>query len=534
MTRRPAFRSELCSAAALLLLFLVTACSSSAPAAPATTAVPLATATAIPTVVPSPPPSPTTPFTPTTAPTLPPTTTPTPPPPVPLTLVVPETLFAAAQAAVNTAEGETLNMGYRWQVRTTGTGDAHLQQDAQGLAIGRLPVALAVPFTSRWEAVSLAEAEAILAGGHELVAARPWNELARGQKALRIDGRGPADPDYPLQQTWSLVAGPELGDVAAALQPHLQEAWPRPPVHLLAVGDIMLDRSLGAALERGDLAYPFAAVAPALRGADLTVGNVESALGDTGEPQAKRYPFRAPPAAAAALSMAGFDVVSLANNHALDYGPEALLQALNLLATEGVQTVGAGPNHAAAHSAAVLHRQGLDIAFLSYVHVPVEAVSGFDTASWTAGPSSPGLAWAEPQQIKADVSALRDQVDLVIVLLHSGYEYQAAPSDPQRAAAYAAIDGGADLVIGHHAHILQGIEWYKDGVIAYGTANFAFEIDGDPETALFHFWLDENGVRELAVEPALVQFGGQPRLAEPWLAPAIRERIYALTDLLNP
>jgi poly-gamma-glutamate synthesis protein (capsule biosynthesis protein) len=173
------------------------------------------------------------------------------------------------------------------------------------------------------------------------------------------------------------------------------------------------------------------------------------------------------------------------------------------------------------------------IAFLSYVNVPVEASSGFDTAVWTATENSPGLAWADPQQIQADLAGLSEDIDVVIVLLHSGIEYQAAPGEAQQAAAYAAVDAGADLVVGHHTHILQGIERYGEGVILYGTGNFAFDIDGDAATAMFHIWVDENGVREITLEPVLISWGGQPRVAEPWLAPGIRRRIYALTDLLN-
>ncbi len=102
------------------------------------------------------------------------------------------------------------------------------------------------------------------------------------------------------------------------------------------------------------------------------------------------------------------------------------------------------------------------------------------------------------------------------------------------AAAHAAIDAGADVVMGHHAHILQGIEFYRDGVIVYGLGNFAFEIDGPPETAVLNVWLDADGVRELELIPAVIQFGGQPRLAESWEAGPIRQRVYYLTTLLNP
>jgi poly-gamma-glutamate synthesis protein (capsule biosynthesis protein) len=358
--------------------------------------------------------------------------------------------------------------------------------------------------------------------------------MPRGHKALRIDGRSPLDDDYPWQETWSLQAAPGYEEAANELLPWLQAASANSLVHLIAVGDIMLDRSLGDTLQRGDLAYPFAAVSEKLQEADITLGNVESALGDIGQPEAKRYPFRAPPEAAESLAVAGFDIVSLANNHAMDFGPASLLQAITLLQEQGVEPIGAGANTQEAHEPAIIEINGLKLAFLAYVHVPVEASTGFDTASWTATSNDPGLAWANPEEIKEDVNAIRDSVDLVTVVLHSGFEYVAAPSEPQTTAARAAVDAGADLVIGHHAHILQGIEYYGDGVIVYGTGNFAFEIDGPPETALFDIWLDKDGVRQIEIRPVIIQFGGQPRLAESWEAPAIRNRVYYLTNLLNP
>jgi gamma-polyglutamate biosynthesis protein CapA len=144
------------------------------------------------------------------------------------------------------------------------------------------------------------------------------------------------------------------------------------------------------------------------------------------------------------------------------------------------------------------------------------------------------MAWGDPELIAEDVTAVRPSVDLVVVILHSGLEYIEEPSPPQVAASRAAIDAGADLVVGHHAHLLQGIEFYNGKVIAYGLGNFAFEIDGAPETALLNVWLDRNGVRQLEIVPAIIRFGGQPRLAHDWEAPPIRENVYRLTRLLNP
>jgi poly-gamma-glutamate synthesis protein (capsule biosynthesis protein) len=362
----------------------------------------------------------------------------------------------------------------------------------------------------------------------------PWAEILPDQKALRVNGRHPTDPDYPYQQSWSLLATAGYETAADQLTTHLSANWPPDPVvYLVAVGDIMLDRSLGGALKSNNLEYPFLGVAEQLRSADITIGNVESSLGDIGEPVTKTYTFRAPPQAAPALALAGFDVVSLANNHGMDYGPETLLQGIQLLREAGVQPVGAGANLAEARTAVIREVNGLRLAFLGYLDVPVEAIGTFDTESWTATDDAPGLAWARPEWITEDITAVRTQADLVIVILHSGYEYIEEPSLEQVAAAEAAIAAGADLVIGHHAHILQGIKFADTGVIAYGLGNFAFVIDGPPETAILNVWLDADGVRQLEIIPAIIRTGGQPRLAEPGEAFPIRQRVYQLTNLLN-
>jgi poly-gamma-glutamate synthesis protein (capsule biosynthesis protein) len=425
------------------------------------------------------------------------------------------------------------NNAFVLQLADRDEADLLIVREAGDFVIDRQPLVLAVPFTSPKQTISMEEALLIVDEGHEEIAVMTWSEMPREMRALRVDGIFAGDEAYPLQETWTLQAAAGYEQAAIELLPTLQAWLADPLVHLTAVGDIMLDRSLGTALSQGQLDYPFVGTAEQLRRADITIGNVESALGDIGKAESKRYPFRAPPEAAESLAHAGFDVVSLANNHAGDYGDAALEQALELLAAQGIAAIGAGRNAQEAHAPFISKIKDLKIAFLAYVHVPIEASTGFDTKSWTATHDSPGVAWAEPVAIRRDVQVIKDAVDLIIVLLHSGYEYQEAPSEPQTAAARAAIDAGANLVIGHHAHILQGIEFYGDGVIVYGTGNFAFEIDGPPETALFDIWLDGNGVRQIDLHPAIIQFGGQPRLAESWEAPAIRNRVYQLTKLLN-
>ncbi len=485
-----------------------------------------------PTNTPAPTPTKPTPNTPTPLPT----NTPTPKPL--LTLAAPPEWVEAGKTAVTHIQHN------QWQWRiipagdtavqlTNGTAQLAIVPGSDGPVIYQEPLAAAVPFSANWEAITLAQAQEIQANGHTLAQILPWRELTPDLKALRIDGRYPTDPDYPLQNSWSLAAAPGWETAAAELAPLLQDSLHENLVHVTAVGDLMLARDLGVILERGNLAFPFAPTSHLLQAADLTIGNMESALGTIGQPVQKSYPFEAPPAAAEALALAGFDIISLANNHAMDYGPEALLQGLDLLHGQNLATIGAGANAGTAYQPYFVEVNGLKLAFLGYVNVPVEGTTNFDVQTWTAAPDAPGLAWGEPAQIFEDVTAVSPQADLTIVILHSGWEYIEEPSEAQMAAAHAAIDGGADLVIGHHAHILQGIEFYNEGVIVYGLGNFAFDIDGPPETAVLNVWLNKNGVHQLELIPAIIQETGQPRPADTEEAAPILERVHFLTMLLN-
>lgn len=312
-----------------------------------------------------------------------------------------------------------------------------------------------------------------------------------------------------------------------------------PEVRLVAVGDLMLARSIGAALWRNPANTPFAAVAAQLRAADVTVGNLECALGTTGAPAPKAYTFQGPPAGVGALAGAGFDLLSLANNHSLDYGAEALAETMALLDGAGIAHTGAGPAEAEAHRPARLVVNGLTLAFLAYVNVPVEG-AGYDIAAWTAVGDGPGVAWAEPGRIAADVAAARAEADLVIVLLHSGDEESERPNDVQRANARAAVDAGAALVLGHHPHVLQGVESYNGGLIVYSLGNFVFDgfdtlgiIDPGVQSALLTVTLTRAGVASFAWTPVrLVE--GRPEPPGAWLAGVILGRLERLSAELAP
>ena len=432
---------------------------------------------------------------------------------------------------------DSLNAGesnYHWELaQDSASANLIISTDPGDYPAGYRPLVLTVPITAEWDQLSLEEANALLLTGHPIIEVHDILELTPKNKAIKIDGFGPFDPNYPLLQKWSIIHEEGVENAAEELSVLLlQNPLPDPFVHLAAVGDIMLDRSLGNAIRNGNPGFPFEFVKDELGSADVTIGNLESSIGGFGEAANKAYAFQAPSEAVRSLADAGFDLLSLANNHAMDYGQEPLLQGIRLLQVGGIEPVGAGANAREARSPVFIDSRGIRLAFLSYVDVPVEG-SGFDTKSWAAGSTSPGVNWADPGNIALDVRDAKANADSVIVLLHSGYEYVEQPSPEQSSAAHAAIDAGANLVIGHHSHILQGIHFYKSGVIAYGLGNFAFDIDGDPNSGILNIWLNKDGIRQLDLAPVVIQYGGQPRPANPGEAAVIRVKVNYLTDLLN-
>lgn len=460
---------------------------------------------------------------------------PTPAPPHSLLLGVPPQWAQSAAQAVENLSGT--GSKWEWVIEPStalnenlsqGIFDLVLLNDSEGIPAGSRPLSLAVPLSSSWVHISLPEAERIRAEGSTFIAVMDWSEITPNLRSLLVDGFHPSDPDYPLRDEWSLHSSPGLESAAEELAPWLsKELTSDAVIHLAAVGDVMLDRALGEAVLAGDVGYPFALVEGTLSTADITIGNLESALGDLGTPENKGYTFRAPGETVETLSLAGFDLLSLANNHAMDFGAEGLLQAIQLLEARGINTVGAGADDAAAHRLAIFDMNGIKLAFLAYVDVPVE-FRGFDARDWIAGENSTGVAWAEPNRIRADVTAALTQADLIVVILHSGYENVIQPSPPQLAAAHAATEAGAKLVIGHHAHVLQPIELIRNSVIAYGLGNFAFEDAGPPETGLLNIWIDARGIRELELVPFLLDTDGRPFPASDEISNAILESFYSM------
>jgi poly-gamma-glutamate synthesis protein (capsule biosynthesis protein) len=237
---------------------------------------------------------------------------------------------------------------------------------------------------------------------------------------------------------------------------------------LLFVGDVMLARGVHARMEaQDDWTLPFEEILDTLRDADLRYCNLECPISDRGRNLHHLYSFRADPRALEGLKAAGIDIVSQANNHAYDWGPQALLDSLERLRAAGIHPVGAGQNALAAHYPVLMSVGGLRIAFLAYVDIdPKEAAAGVDR---------PGVAWLDPPQVLADIRFARPLADLIIVCPHWGVEYALKPTRDQVELAHQMIEAGADLVVGSHPHVVQPLETYHDRWIAYSLGNFVFD-----------------------------------------------------------
>jgi poly-gamma-glutamate synthesis protein (capsule biosynthesis protein) len=258
-------------------------------------------------------------------------------------------------------------------------------------------------------------------------------------------------------------------------------------VDLAFVGDILLDSAPGQTIAAGG--DPFQNVAGILSRVDVTIGNLECPVAAGGQVVDKMFTFRANPATLAKLK-SHIDVVSLANNHSGDYGPEALTETMQHLKNSGIPYFGAGLNLTEAHKPYLFERNGIRIALLGY--------DEFLPRSFEAGPGRPGVAWSEDEQVVLDIRRAREAgADVVVPFMHWGWENETAPSARQRQLAKVMIDAGADAVVGAHPHITQGVEMYRGRPIVYSLGNFVFDLFDKPQNTeawMLRMTVDQMGV----------------------------------------
>ncbi|HEX5906109.1 MAG TPA: CapA family protein [Propionibacteriaceae bacterium] len=303
-------------------------------------------------------------------------------------------------------------------------------------------------------------------GNRNVLGVVPADAVDARVRVLTVDGRHPLrDPErYPLR---------------------IRSVRPVPEVTTItAVGDIMLGRRVGDR-HRANPGAPLAPLGKRLAGAEITVGNFESTLSAAGSPTQGGDSFAASTRVRPALRAAGFDLLSLANNHVGDYGDRALRQTLDRFDSARIETVGAGRNLDAARRPVIIERDDVRVGFLavdSIGETPSATGTRTGTNRLNMPPRTGPLSRSQLRRITSDIRALDRRVDTVVVLTHWGTQYTHRPEPSQRTAARAFADAGADLVIGGHPHWVQGYEMAGSAVVVHSLGNFIFDMDFQTKT----------------------------------------------------
>lgn len=299
------------------------------------------------------------------------------------------------------------------------------------------------------------------------------------------------------------IAQPAVAEEVAPVEPVVSGPA---TITVTAVGDMQFDGGPDRLIAAKGARAPLSAVGSRLNKADVTVGNLECALSTRGTPvPGKKFTFEGDPRAAQGLKWAGFDLIALGNNHTRDYGDIALRDTLRNLDRAGLAHAGAGVDRAAAWRPAIIERDGARIAYLSF--------SEIGPSSFAAGARRSGTAFTwDTAAVKRAVRAAHGRADYVIVSFHWGVERSYSPTSRQVRDGRAAIDAGADLVLSHHPHVIQGVEFYKRGLIAYSLGNFVFSPGNDicRDSMILHLSLGPGGVRDVRVEPVYCGTYGKP------------------------
>jgi poly-gamma-glutamate synthesis protein (capsule biosynthesis protein) len=286
-----------------------------------------------------------------------------------------------------------------------------------------------------------------------------------GQKAAsataaleRISSDNPVTP-VSLTEAQTAVVG--MGDIAPVTYSST--------TILAFVGDLMFDRGVDQAVKRnggGDYGWIFADTAK-LADADILFGNLEGPVSDRGRDGGSAYSFRMEPALLPVLRQQGFDVLSVANNHAGDWGIAAFGDSLDRLAEQGFLAVGGGANYFAAAEPRIIEKNGVKFGWLGFSDVGPDWLR--------AGSSTPGLLAAADPRTPELIKKAAEKSDVLIVSFHFGDEYEALPNWRQKQLAKMAIERGAKIVVGHHPHVVEPVETYKNGLIMYSLGNFVFD-----------------------------------------------------------
>ncbi|HOQ07346.1 MAG TPA: CapA family protein [Clostridiales bacterium] len=306
------------------------------------------------------------------------------------------------------------------------------------------------------------------------------NEGGEGKTTSGESGNDPGAPAEDGQEAGGDLEDPTAGSGGQADDGTGNvEAPAVPELRFIAVGDIMLGRGVEYWIKKNGGGYEsaFAKIKPVLELGDIVFGNLECPLTSSGKGLYKtgKIVLKAEPESVAALTSAGFNLISLANNHIMDYYEKGLFDTMELLDRHGIVHAGGGRNIDEAREMAIIEKNGMKIGLLAYTDMAEIVFAGDPYLSFAAGPEKSGVAPRKYELIKEDIEKNRDKVDLLVISLHWGIEDSFRVTDEQVEFAHRLIDDGADMILGHHPHQFQGIEIYNGKPILYSMGNFLFD-----------------------------------------------------------
>ena len=301
-------------------------------------------------------------------------------------------------------------------------------------------------------------------------------------------------------------------------------------ITIVAVGDVMLSRMVGERIRLiGDPKAPFLETAEILEKADITFCNLESPFYDDDLLDEEWLIFGAEPTTIEGLKYAGFDIVSLANNHFGDQGVAGMLFTFTHLNENRIEYIGAGKNEEKAREPKIIERNGVKFAFLGYNDVKPAIQKGYMATS-----EKPGVAVLTKDNLMEDIKRAKERAQVVIVSIHWGIEYETSPTERQITFAHLAIDSGASLVLGHHPHVIQPLEEYKDGYIFYSLGNFVFDQMWSEETRkglIAEIIFEDGQIKKVETMEVVIYDSYQPRPVSPYALSFPRQQV--LLELYN-
>lgn len=285
-------------------------------------------------------------------------------------------------------------------------------------------------------------------------------------------------------------------------------AIPPKALSISIVGDLLMDGSVRKQIDKFGVEYPWEKVQEYFQNDDITIGNLETSITTKGSKwEDKQFNFKSDPKNVKAMKDAGIDLVSLANNHSLDFGYDGFLDTLNYLDEGDIKRVGGGKNKEEALKGVVIDKNGYKVGILAFSRV-------IPSVDWYATNNRPGLLGLYDSHVKhvlERITEMKKEVDILVLSVHWGVELSTVPRDEEIILAKKLIDAGADIIMGHHPHVLQGIEIYKGKPIFYSLGNFVFGVKNEltSNTMIAQINYTDGKVDYIKIVPCTI-VGGRP------------------------